>query len=138
MLADEDRAHPTACACKWQLRFDDAISPSQLNSRTALLLSDLAEGLEEDGGRLIGHIKGLIDAGERGHLAFSVTSLEEGARFKGEMLGEITEAVLTINVIVYGVQEEIVERMLEEAFARHFHGNRFRDDGGEGPCALRA
>lgn len=73
---------------------------------------------------MIGHIKGLVDADEKGHLLFSITSFEEGARFKGEMAGGITEAVLTINVIVYGIEEEIVEKMLEEAFARQFHGNR--------------
>jgi hypothetical protein len=125
MLADHDHAPPTACACRWCLSFDDAIPPSDLHSRTALLLSELTGGLEKHGGRLIGHIKGLIDADEKGHLLFSITSFEEGARFKGEMVGGITEAVLTINVIVYGIEEEIVEKMLEEAFARQFHGNRF-------------
>jgi hypothetical protein len=40
------------------------------------------------------------------------------------MVGGISGAVLTINVIVYGVEEEIVEKILEEAFSRQFHGNR--------------
>lgn len=124
MLADDDHAHATACACRWRLSFDHAIPPIELNSRTALLLSELTGGLEKHGGGLIGHIKGLVDADEKGHLLFSITSFEEGARFKGEMAGGITEAVLTINVIVYGIEEEIVEKMLEEAFARQFHGNR--------------
>ena len=131
MLADDDHAHPTACACKWQLTFDDAISANELNSRVALLLSELTSGLQEDGGRLIGHIKGLVEAEEKGHLLFSITSFEEAARFKGELVGEITEAALTINVIVYGVEEEIVETMLEEAFSRQFHGNRSGDHKGE-------
>ena len=131
MLADDDHAHPTACACKWQLTFDDAIPANELKSRVALLLSELTSGLQEDGGRLIGHIKGLVEAEEKGHLLFSITSFEEAARFKGELVGEITEAVLTINVIVYGVEEEIVETMLEEAFSRQFHGNRSGDHKGE-------
>ena len=131
MLADDDRTHPTACACKWHLSFDDAIPPSELHSRTALLLSEVGGGLEKNAGRLIGHIKGLVDADEKGHLAFSVTSLQEGARFKGEVVGEVTEAILTLNVIVYGIEKEVVERMLEAAFARHFHGRRFGDDRGE-------
>ncbi len=131
MLVDDDHAHPTACACKWQLRFDDAIPPTELNSRVERLLSELAGGLEKGGGRLIGHIKGLIDADEKGHLLFSITSFEEGARFKGEMVGGITEAALTINVIAYGIGEESVEELLEEAFTRHFHGDRSRNDAGE-------
>ena len=132
MLAGDDHAHPTACACKWQLTFDDAIPANELNSRIALLLSELTGGLQEDGGRLIGHIKGLVEAEEKGHLLFSITSFEEAARFKGELVGGITDAVLTINVIVYGVEEEIVETMLEAAFSRQFHGNRSGDHKGEG------
>jgi hypothetical protein len=132
MLADDDHAHPTACACRWQLTFDDAIPAIDLNSRTALLLSELSDGLEQNGGRLVGHIKGMIDAGEKGHLAFSITSFEKGARFKGELVGGITEATLTINVIAYGIEEARVEEVLEEAFNRHFHGSRPWNDGGEG------
>ena len=124
MLAGDDHAHPTACACKWQLTFDDAIPANELNSRIALLLSECSGGLEKHGGILIGHIKGLIDADQKGHLLFSITSFEEGARFKGEMVGGITDAVLTINAIVYGIEEEIVETMLEEAFNGQFHANR--------------
>ena len=132
MLADDDHAHPTACACKWRLTFDDAIPAIDLSSRTARLLSELCGGLGQNGGRLVGHIKGMIDADEKGHLLFSITSFEEGARFKGEMVGRITEAVLTINVIMYGIEKESVEEVLEEAFNRHFHGSRSWDDGGEG------
>ena len=131
MLAGDDHAHPTACACRWQLTFDDAIPANELNSRVALLLSELTSGLQEDGGRLIGHIKGLVEADEKGHLLFSITSFEEAARFKGELVGEITEAALTINVIAYGIEEARVEEVLEGAFSRHFHGGRSRDDGGE-------
>lgn len=132
MLAGDDHAHPTACARKWQLRFDEAIRPIELQSRIRFLLSELAAGLEAKGVRLIGHIKGLIDAEEKGHLLFSLTTFEEGARFKGEMVGAVTEAVLTVNVIAYGIEETIVGEMLEEAFIRHFRGSRSREAGGEG------
>ena len=132
MLADDDHAHPTACACRWQLTFADAIPAIDLNSRTALLLSELSDGLEESGSRLVGHIKGMIDAGENGHLAFSITSFEKGARFKGGLVGRITEATLTINVIAYGIEQARVEAVLEEAFNRHLHGSRSRGAGGDG------
>jgi hypothetical protein len=73
----------------------------------------------------------MIDAGEKGHLAFSITSFEQGARFKGELVGRITEATLTINAIAYGIEEARIEEVLEEAFNRHFHGSRSWDAGGE-------
>jgi hypothetical protein len=132
MLAGDDRAHPTACASRWQLTFDDPIPADELHARIALLLSDLATGLRKGGSNLIGHIKGLIDAGEDGHLRFSMTSFEEGARFKGVMSDGIREAFLTTNVIVYGIEAELVEAVLEEAFSGHFHGRRSCADGGGG------
>ena len=132
MLTDDDHGHPTACARKWHLTFDDAIPAIELTSRTALLVSEFGDRLEAAGVRLIGHIKGLIDAVQSGHLRFSITSFEEGARFKGELIGEITEAVLTINVIVYGIEPKFVEKLLEEEFAGRLPGVRLRDDEGEG------
>jgi hypothetical protein len=132
MTTADDHAHPTACARRWRLGFDEAISSIDLRSRTDRLLSALAGGLEARGARLIGHIKGLIDAGENGHFVFSLTSFEEAARFKGEMKGGVADAVLTINVIAYGIEEKTVEEMLEEAFIRCFGEERSREPGGEG------
>ena len=132
MRTADDHAHPTACARRWRLSFAEAVSSIDLESRTDSLLCELAGGLEARGARLIGHIKGLVDADENGHFLFSLTSFEEGARFKGEMTGEIAEAVLTINVIAYGIAERTVEQMLEEAFIRYFGDERSREPGGEG------
>lgn len=132
MIDGDGRANPAACACRHHLVFDDAISAIELRSKTALLLAELASRLAGPEDRLIGHIKGLIDAGEKGHLLFSITSFEEGLRLKGELLDGVTDAALTVNVIVYGVEEGAVEEMLDDAFTRHFGGNRSSGDGGEG------
>jgi hypothetical protein len=132
MIDGDGRVNPAACARRHHLLFEEAISAIELRSKTALLLAELAGRLAGQGDRLIGHIKGLIDAGENGHLFFSITSFEEGLRLKGELLDGVTEAALTVNVIVYGFEEGAVEEMLEEAFTRHFDDNRSPDDRGEG------
>jgi len=132
MIDGDGRVNPAACARRHHLVFDDAISAIELRSKTALLLAELASRLVGQGDRLIGHIKGLIDAGEKGHLLFSITSIEEGLRLKGELLDGVSEAALTVNVILYGIEEGVAEEMLEETFTRHFGGNRSSEDGGEG------
>ena len=55
-----------------------------------------------------------------GHLFFSLTSFEEKARYKGELTGNIAKVRLTINVIVYGVEQGSVERAVQEGLRRHF------------------
>ena len=49
-----------------------------------------------------------------------------------EMIGGVADAILTINVIAYGVEEKTVESVLEEAFIRYFDGSCSREPGGEG------
>jgi len=82
----------------------------------------LTQSLRSDGGNLIGHIKGVLEVEADGHLLFSLTSFGEEARYKGELTGEIERARFTINVIVYGVQQQSVERAVREGLTRHFMG----------------
>jgi hypothetical protein len=96
------------------------LSASELRGRIDAFLSELTISLQGDGCTLIGHIKGLLDVEEDGHLFFNITSFEGKARYKGELTGEIAGAKLTINVIVYGVEQRSVERAIQEGLRRHF------------------
>ena len=62
----------------------------------------------------------IIDAAHRGQLFFSITSSEEGPRFTGLMDGTVDAAVLTINIIVYGVDRHTVEELFQKALSRQF------------------
>jgi len=112
--------HPVAYAQEVNLTLEVSLSASELQGRIDAFLSLLTRSLQGDGCKLIGHIKGLLDVEENGHLFFSLTSFGEKARYKGELTGKIAKARLTINVIVYGVEQRRVERAVQEGLRRHF------------------
>ena len=111
--------HPTVCAQEVGLAFKVPLSANELHSRIDAFVAALTSSLEDDGCRMIGHIKGLLEVEGNKHLFFSVTSFEEKASYKGELSQEISKAKLTINVIVYGVEQGSVERAVREGLERH-------------------
>jgi hypothetical protein len=94
-------------------------SEAEVRKGVDAFLTELTRALTERGCRLIGHIKGILEAGEEGHLFFSVTSFEQGTRFKGGLTGECEKVDLTLNVIVYGVGGGEIERLVLEGLQRH-------------------
>lgn len=112
--------HPTACSTQIVLDFDNQIQAAEIQKSLDLFLTDLTSFLQEKGCKLIGHIKGLLDAGERGQLFFSITSFNENPRYKGEIGGEIPVATLSINAIVYGIGEGPVEQAIQECLRKQF------------------
>lgn len=111
--------HPTVCAQEVGLAFKVPLSAAELHGRIDAFMSALTRSLQEDGCKLIGHIKGLLEVEGNEHLFFSVTSFEEKASYKGELYQEISKAKLTINVIVYGVEQATVGRAIREELERH-------------------
>ena len=112
--------HPTVYAHEVELTFEVPFPASELQDTIDAFLSELTRSLKGDGCKLIGHIKGLLEVEGNDHLSFSITSFEEKARYKGELTHEIARAKLTINVIVYGVEQRSVERAVREGLERHF------------------
>ncbi len=120
MSGNGSEAHPAVYAHQRELVFDAAIPVAELKDRASIFISELTGALKDNGCELIGHIKGLIDAHEKGHLMFSVTSFDEGARFKGKMADGIAGAELKVNVIVYGIEQEIIEAVYQKTLKKHF------------------
>ena len=111
--------HPTVYAQEVNLTLKVPLSASELLDRIDAFVSELTCSLQGDGCKMIGHIKGLLEVEGNDHLLFSITSFEEKARYKGELTHEIAKAKLTINVIVYGVEQRSVERAVGEGLERH-------------------
>ena len=111
--------HPTVCAQEVDLAFKVPLPADELHGRIDAFISALTSSLQDDGCKLIGHIKGLLEVEGNKHLFFSVTSFEEKASYKGELYQEISKAKLTINVIVYGVEQATVGRAIREELERH-------------------
>jgi hypothetical protein len=119
MLTGARHGHPTVFARKIDIAFDDPLEEADLKSRIGNFLNYLTKSLENERCELIGHIKGLCAAEGGNHLMFSVTSFDETVHYKGTMHGVITGATLTMNIVVFGVGLEIVEKVFHESFKKH-------------------
>lgn len=103
---------PAVYALRGQLISGAGWSEEEIRSALDSFLLDLTVSLRGHGCSLIGHIKGILEAGENGHLFFSVTSFEEQTRFKGALAGSCQKMNLTLNVIVYGVDGERINELV--------------------------
>lgn len=103
---------PVVYALSGQLSSVAGWSEEEIRSAVDSFLLDLTVSLRGHGCRLIGHIKGILEAGENGHLFFSVTSFEQRTRFKGTLSGRCHKMDLALNVIVYGVDGERINELV--------------------------
>ena len=117
MIKNCNHIEPAVFAGKEHLTFSSPISTIELQASLKLFLGDLTKALKHNGCLLIGHIKGLVRARDKGHLMFSVTSFGTDAHFKGTLTDGAKQAELTINVIVYGVNKNTIETLYRKAFA---------------------
>jgi hypothetical protein len=91
-----------------------------LEERVGAFFSGLLEFLYREGCRLIGHVKGLIQPEEGGFLMVSTTSFQSKPGIKGNLPDRISNAHLTLNVIVYGVSEEKIREFVEQETGKVF------------------
>jgi hypothetical protein len=112
--------HPATCSLQIGLELGARMPASEIRKRMDAFLAGVTDFLRDNGCTLIGHIKGLLDAGETGQLFFSITSFDEGVRYKGAIDDEISAAVLSMNVIVYGIEEGPVETAVRQQLERQF------------------
>ncbi|MCP3954180.1 MAG: hypothetical protein GY697_18485 [Desulfobacterales bacterium] len=117
MIKNCNHIEPAVFASKEYLTFSSPISAIELQTRLNSFLGGLTKALRHNGCLLIGHIKGLVSARDKGHLMFSVTSFGADAHFKGTLTDGAKQAEFTINVIVYGVDKNIIGDLYRKAFA---------------------
>ena len=114
----EENPQPTAYARRGTLTLRGVWTKTELRVSFDKFLSELTCALRGEGCRLIGHIKGILEAGERGQLFFSVTSFHGKPVYKGELSGNFTGIDFALNVIVYGVRSEKIEKLVLEGLRK--------------------
>ena len=95
-------------------------SPVPLRQLVREYLVDYVKALDAAGCSMIGHIKGVVEDGESPPLFFSSTSLAGEPQLKGGPLVQGKDLTLIMTVIVSGVDEKELSRLLEETLARYF------------------
>jgi len=111
--------HPTAFTKEISLTFKEAVSVEEISQNVHQCISEITHELKRKGCKLIGHIKGMIDADENGYLFFSTVSFDDPPAFKGTLVNDINRAKFIINVIIYGVEYPIVEGLVQKSIQTH-------------------
>ena len=112
-----DSALPAVFAARADVVLDPPAHPDELESLIAGFFRALLPALAAAGCTLVGHIKGTVAAPGRGDLAFHATDLEAPPALTGGVAGLAQDAVLTINVIVFGVDEQALPALVRRAWA---------------------
>jgi len=112
-LNKEHDFEPAVCSRELYIDLKHTLQKEQLINRVEKFLCLLTDELAEKGCNLIGHIKGMIDGGNAGSLFFSLTSFNKEPHFKGDMQ-HVKEIKVTLNVIVYGINENQLEAKVDE------------------------
>ncbi len=122
MIKDSMELIPTAFSSKKRLKFDKTMTGARLKKELNYFLSFLIKDLKQNGCKLIGHVKGLVDVHDKGHLMFSITDFDEKVRFKGGLgpLQKVKEIEFTINIIVYGIELSPVKSVFKKAYDKFF------------------
>lgn len=92
------------------LCFETSITAEELQETLEGLLLDVCSELYAEGCRLIGHIKGMIDAGDGNFFKFSITRFQEPVQWSGSWSGGSETASFVLNVIVFDVKKSIIEK----------------------------
>jgi hypothetical protein len=101
---------PYAINQRWRL-FGDADTWENLISE---FMETLARRCHETGKGIIGHIKALALFPDGGYLRVSIISPTLPAGVQGGVPMGCTELVLTLNVIIYGLERGALERLTRE------------------------
>ncbi|MDD3718978.1 MAG: hypothetical protein PHP28_10000 [Actinomycetota bacterium] len=84
-------------------------------------LATLLRGLREAGCAMVGHIKGMVESEAQKPLFFSLTSLDSAPRYRGGPLRPGSFSVLSMNIILAGVDKAAAAEICEDAAAGSFH-----------------
>jgi hypothetical protein len=113
---------PTTVVRHEELSFIEPLTAEHIENIVAAFIRGVADHLAEKGCTLIGHIKCLIDAGGDDCLFVSLTRFATAPRAKGKLPRATRTARMELNVIVFGVTQEVAEDAVEAEFVAQFRG----------------
>jgi hypothetical protein len=113
-----DAAAPAVFAARADVVFDPPAHADQLDLVVTHFFAGLSGGLADAGCALVGHVKGTLAAPGHGDLAFHATALAVRPALTGGVAGQAADAVLTVNVIVFGMDEEALPAIVTSAWSR--------------------
>jgi hypothetical protein len=108
---------PAVFAARADITFDPPARGDRIETAVLRFVAALSVGLADAGCTLVGHTKGTLTA-DAGDLVFHVTLLDVAPEVTGGFSGRVDEAQLTVNVIVFGVDEGSLPAIVRHAWSR--------------------
>jgi hypothetical protein len=112
-----DAALPAVYAARAALVCKPPAHADQLEADVVRFLAALSPALSAAGCTLVGHIKGSVTAPGRGDLTFHLTTPTARPALTGGFAGVVAAVTLTINVIVFGVDEQALPAIVHDAWS---------------------
>jgi hypothetical protein len=109
---------PAVFAARGDVAFAPPAHADQLELVISRFCAALSHALTDAGCSLVGHIKGTLAVRGHGDLAFHATALATPPALTGGVAGVAVDAALTVNVIVFGVDEEALPAIVTSAWSR--------------------
>lgn len=110
-----DELKPSTLSYEFILNFKDACIAESVDEIKARF-DNFLKNINIDGCKLIGHIKMAVDAKGKGMVMGSATSFDQNVKWKGEIEQSADNAKVFLNVIVYGLSEDVINKRVDEAF----------------------
>lgn len=112
-----DASRPAVYAARAVVAFDPPASADLAEAAVDRFLAALSSALAAAGCTLVGHIKGSLASPGHGDLAFHLTALTAQPALTGGHAGLVSAATLTLNVIVFGVDEQALPGLIHQAWS---------------------
>lgn len=113
-----DAARAAVFAARASVTFEPPARCDQLDSVVGRFFAVLWSGLAGAGCTLVGHVKGSLNADDCVDLTFHATVLGAAPAVSGVSPGAVEQALLTVNVIVFGVDERSLPAIVRGAWSR--------------------
>lgn len=108
-------------AATYDIVFHRPIPAEQVRFKVQRMVDGIFMDCMSRGARMMGHVKCLIDAQDSGYLICSVTSLGEQARCMDKLTAPFMRMQLTMNIMLYGLDEMIIEEIVIKNARMQFH-----------------
>ena len=111
--APSDAPQPVVHARERLLNFQTPQSHESVRAMVSGMLKDAAVELRKAGCSAIGHVKAIVRDQGDGYLLVSTTAFDEEPSSKGRVSSKVTEAKVTLNAIVYGIDSDRLGRIMD-------------------------
>ncbi len=108
-------------AATYDIVFLKPVHGEQVRFKVRRMVEDTLMDCMAKGARMMGHVKCFVDAQDAGYLICSVASIDEQARCEDKLTSSFVRMQLTMNIMLYGLNEMTIEDTVLKKARTYFH-----------------